>query len=143
MIPLNQDIAKLFHEYIIEHRSKIPNAKKNPFLFLASNTGYPLSLMGVNNVFYQIIKKHSEFESVLTPHILRHSYNDLLSEIADEQRLSEHDAIEIRNFLCGWSRFSDQGENYRQRYIKQRAAELSISHQCKIFSVINENGNPK
>jgi len=141
IIPLSQDIAKLFHDYIIEHRSKIPNAKKSPFLFLASNTGNPLSLMAVNNIFYQIIKKHSEFESVLTPHILRHSYNDLLSEIADEQRVSEYDAIEIRNYLCGWSRFSDQGENYRQRYIKQRATELSISHQSKIFSFMTENGS--
>ena len=139
IIPLASDIVKILHEYIIKYRSKIPNAKKSPFLFLSSRTGNPLSLIAVNNIFYQIIKHHHEFKYILTPHILRHSYNDLLSEIADENGLSEHDVIEIRNYLCGWSRLSSQGESYRQRHIQQRAMVLSISHQIKIFEGFHES----
>lgn len=137
IIPLTIDMAKLLNEYIIKYRTKIPNYKKSPFLFLATHTGRPLSLVAVNNIFYQLINRHPAFIGILTPHILRHSYNDLLSEIADEQGLSEHDAVEIRNYLCGWSRFSTQGENYRQRYIQQRAMKLSMSHQEKILEGLN------
>ncbi|MDF2690819.1 MAG: phage integrase family protein [Gammaproteobacteria bacterium] len=134
IIPLNQEMARLLNEFILKHRSKISNAKKSPFLFLASRDGKPLSSIAINNMIWQLIKKHNEFSGVLSPHILRHSYNDFLSEIADKEGIAEHDAIEIRNYLCGWSHNSEQGNNYRQRYIKQRSFDLSLKHQQLIFS---------
>jgi integrase len=106
IIPLNPNLVSILNEYILKHRTKIPNTKKSPFLFLSSKTGSPLNQGTVNNIIAQIVKKHSEFKGILTPHILRHSYNDTLSEIAKENGVSEHDAMEIRNYLCGWTRSS-------------------------------------
>jgi site-specific recombinase XerD len=134
IIPLEHTMVRLLNEYILKHRNKIPNAKKSPFLFLSSSTGKPLSSVAINNIIWQITKKHPSFEGVLSPHILRHSYNDLLSEIAEKNNIPEHDAREIRNYLCGWARSSEQGNNYRQRYIKQKSFELSLKHQEYILS---------
>lgn len=134
IIPLDQSMVRLLNEYILKNRIKIPNAKKSPFLFLSSTSGKPLSNVAVNNMTWQIIKKHPQFAGILSPHILRHSYNDLLSEVAEKNNIPEHDATEIRNYLCGWTRNSDQGNNYRQRYIKQKSFELSLKHQQRILS---------
>lgn len=133
VIPLSPNLVSLLNEYILKHRTKIPNAKKSPFLFLSSKTGNPLNQGTVNNIIAQIVKKHSEFKGILSPHILRHSYNDTLSEIAKENNVSEHDATEIRNYLCGWTRSSKQGDDYRQRHIQQQSISLSLTHQQKIF----------
>jgi integrase len=133
IIPITAELARIINTYIMEYRIHIPNAKKSPFLFLSSRTGKPLSLLAVNNIFYQIIKHYPEFDGILSPHILRHTYNDLLSDVADSNNVSEHDASEVRNYLCGWSRFSQQGNNYRQRHIQQKATELSLLHQQNLF----------
>lgn len=133
IIPLSPNLVKLLNEYVLKQRTKITNAKKSPFLFLSSRTGKPLSETAINDMVAQIVRKHIEFSSVLSPHILRHSYNDMLSQTASDQGISEHDAIEIRNYLCGWTRSSKQGDDYRQRYIQQKSLALSVTHQQKIF----------
>lgn len=133
IIPITTELNRIINIYIMEYRMRIPNAKKSPFLFLSSKTGQPLSLLAVNNIFYQIVKHYPEFDGILSPHILRHTYNDLLSEVADNNNVSEHDAQDIRNYLCGWSRFSQQGNNYRQRHIQQKAMQLSMIHQQNLF----------
>jgi hypothetical protein len=90
-VPLQREIAAMLNTYIQLHRSKFPNAEDSPFLFL-SDEGKPLSLRMVNYVFAQIVRRFPAFNGLLTPHVMRHSYNDMLSKAARENGL-DNDAF--------------------------------------------------
>lgn len=131
-VPLDSRLARTIQEYILNDRRQIPNAKRSPFLFL-SRSGRPLSLRGLDKIFAQIISRHSEFRGVLAPHILRHTANDRLSEVFENQSCSTAEAAEIRNYLMGWSPNSQQGTKYTRRYIEAKAQEISLEHQRRLF----------
>ena len=79
-IPLDAVVASKVSKYILDERRLLANARRSPFLFLSRN-GKPLTLRGLDNIFAQILLRHPEFSGHLTPHVLRHTANDLLSEV--------------------------------------------------------------
>jgi integrase len=96
--------------------------------------GQPLSLRGLDKIIAQIIVRHPEFSGVLTPHTLRHTANDSLSEALERNGCSIEEAAEVRNYLMGWSPTSQQGAKYTRRYIEAKAQEILLDHQRRIFS---------
>jgi integrase len=133
LLPLDARLAARIQRYILNDRHRLPNAKRTPFLFLA-RSGEPIALGTINKIFDQIVRWHPEFSGLLTPHVLRHTANDDLSETIEQSGCSREEATSIRNFLNGWEPGSSQGTKYNQRYIESRAAEVSLAHQHRIFS---------
>lgn len=133
-IPLDQRTALLLSEFVLYHRPEFPGADRSPFLFISGN-GEPISLRQVNTIVSQIRSRFSEFQGILTPHVLRHTYNDMLSEVARENNVPEEEEIQLRNYLNGWSPRSLQGDHYRRRFIIERANRISLEHQRRLFEV--------
>ena len=136
LMPLDHRLAARIQRYILDDRKKLPNAKRTPFLFLA-RTGNPISLSAINNIFEQIVLWHPEFDGLLTPHVMRHTANDELSETFERAGCSQSLAEEVRNFLNGWDPNSTQGAEYTATYTEAKAAEISLAHQRRIFDEEN------
>ena len=132
-VPLHREMATLLNSYVQHHRTKYPNSEANPFLFL-SEEGKPLSLRMVNYVFGQIVRRFPEFDGFLTPHIMRYTYNDMLSEAARLNGLDDAAFKAAQNYLNGWALTSNQGIHYSNRDIEASAAKISLAHQQSLFA---------
>jgi len=132
-IPLTTEMAQMLGAFIMHHRPQFPGVDMSPFLFFSID-GNPLSLRSVNAVFERIVECFPEFAGILSPHILRYTYNDMLSENAAEAGVDAETLKAARNYLNGWLLHSDQGALYARRTIEERAGEISLAHQRSLFS---------
>ena len=91
-IPLTPEMARALDLFIVHHRPQFPNADMSPFL-LFSQEGNPLALRSENAVLERIVEAFPEFEGILTPHVLRYTYNDMLEEAARDSGLDSEALI--------------------------------------------------
>lgn len=131
-VPLVRDMARLLDIYIQHHRARFPGADMSPFLFF-SRDGNPLSLRMVNAILEQIVKRFPEFTDILTPHVLRYTYNDMLAKAARAAGVEGEAFKAAQNFLNGWGLDSEQGTHYARREMEERAREISMMHQRSLF----------
>ncbi|KIK83074.1 site-specific integrase [Pseudomonas sp. W15Feb9B] len=130
-IPLSPSLCGLTHEYITKTRRNTEGARRHPFLFVAMGTGSPLSLSAVNAIFAELRDAfNGEFDTV-TPHVLRHTWNDRFSEVMDNTKVSEAEEARMRSFLMGWSPNSKTSENYTRRHVRLKAQQVSLEMQAK------------
>ena len=132
-IPLDPTMAELLSRYIQFHRSQFPNADTSPFLFM-SEDGKPLSLRSVNALFERIASVFPEFVGVLSPHVMRYTYNDMLDATMTAAKMDANAKKAAQNYLNGWSLTSEQGKQYARRANEERAREISLEHQRRLFS---------
>ena len=138
-IPLSPSLCKVTYEYITTTRRNSEGARRHPFLFIAMGTGLPLSLSAVNAVFTRLRKAlPSEFDAV-TPHVLRHSWNDRFSLVMDSARVSETEEERMRSYLMGWAPNSKTSATYTRRHIRLKAQQVALEMQAK--QVDGESGN--
>lgn len=130
-IPLAPGLCKLTHEYITNTRRATEGARRHPFLFIAMGTGAPLSLSAVNAIFAELRNAFDgEFDAV-TPHVLRHTWNDRFSEVMDKAEVSEAEEERMRSFLMGWAPTSKTAVNYTRRHVRLKAQQVSLAMQAK------------
>lgn len=122
LLPISNDLADATYEYICRGRKVQTNALRHEFLFVASGSGKPLSLMAVNKVFATLRQKQPELPRDLTPHILRHTWNDRFSEAMDKAKVSEEQEKKMRSTLMGWSENSGAAATYTRRFVQRKAA---------------------
>ena len=132
-IPLIKEMAKLLNEYIQFHRPKFPNADCSPFLFFSSR-GLPLSLRQINDALDQVCRRFPEFRGQLSPHVLRHTYNDMLVSAAETAGLGQDALRQAQNYLNGWRLTSSQGDAYTRRSTEEHARIISLEHQRALFA---------
>jgi len=132
-IPLSPEMAQMLDTFIMHHRPRFPGADLSPFLFF-SEDGNPLALRSVNALFERIAVCFLEFAGILSPHVLRYTYNDMLAESATAAGIDAETFKQASNYLNGWSLNSEQGSLYGRRAIEDRAAEISLVHQRSLFS---------
>ncbi|MDM5263983.1 tyrosine-type recombinase/integrase [Sulfurovum sp. XTW-4] len=125
-LAIPKKIISLTENYIIEHRKLLPKSKKHEYLFVADKSGSPLSLVAVNKLFNKIKQFSPEILKNLTPHILRHSWNDRFSAKMDEKNISEEKEKKIRSQLMGWSESSNSAATYTKRHTQTKANEVIL-----------------
>lgn len=128
LLPVHPELAKDTHAYVLQHRRKVGNAKRHPYLFVASISGAPLSLAAVNLVFQQL-RTVDGLPSNLSPHVLRHTWNDQFSALADREGFSEEVEKKMRSRLMGWSETSESASVYTRRHIRKKSREAMLSLQ--------------
>jgi integrase len=132
-LPISGKLEKKINDYIVKHRDKVKNATSCEFLFVShekssSPEGSPLSLAAVRKVFSQL----SEASGIkVTPHNLRHTWNDDFSEIADEEGMSEVEEMKARRYLMGWSESSKMPDYYAKRRNRKLANNALLKLQNK------------
>lgn len=130
---LREDLLAETQAYILEHRSMLSQAKKHPFLFVASRTGQPLSLAAVAKLFRDLRKRCPWLPAELTGHVLRHTWNDEFSKMTEAVGMTPEREQQARSYLMGWSPTSDTAATYTRRYVRNKAQEVSLGLQGQLM----------
>lgn len=138
-IYITQNLMKDIKYYITKVREKIPNAEKHNFLFVTEmntkNTiGSPLSLQSYNKIFNKI---SISLNIHITPHTLRHKWNELFEDTINNTEATNIDKESIRNFLMGWNPDSKMGNIYNEYSLQKKTQEVMKKIQEEITSNIN------
>lgn len=132
-IPLSRDLSQRIYNYVNGARYAIKAARKRPML-IVSDAGRELSLSAVNKLFVPL-QLTSSLLTYVTPHTLRHTFNDNLYESLDAAGMSH---VEIRKAMIrlnGWSDNSSSPDYYTKRSTTRRAQIAQIAHQNNITVV--------
>ncbi len=136
-IPLSHELAAATHHYITSIRATLEGARSHSFLFVADRSGAPMALDTLNKVFRVLRQKVSEMPADITPHVLRHSWNDKFSESVDKKGLAPEEEKKLRSFLMGWSETSESAMTYTRRHVRNKANEVSLAMQADMVNEIN------
>ena len=139
-LALSRQLKSILDNYIYEHRAYIADAAHCPFLFIShrsrNNETLPLSISGAEKVF-------REFGEImgfhLSPHCLRHTWNDRYSESADKKieqgKTTEEKSEADRCDLMGWSKGSTMSLVYSSRHNSKRTMKVALHLQDEDFEL--------
>jgi len=139
-LPVGNALLDMTQEYILDQRRAIPGARKHDFLLVASDSGSPLSTPALNRVFEVMRTRCPSLPKNLSPHLLRHTWNDRFSAEMDRNKVSPEIEKKTRSYLMGWSEYSDIAVTYTRRHVRAKAQEASLSLQRRALRR-RENGN--
>lgn len=135
-LPISPLLAQTIHTYITKHRSRLPRAKRSPFVVLDSRNGQPFSLSSVYDMFVVVRERFPEdFASDFSTHVLRHTWNDRFMAAAKAAGLNDALARQVNNYVMGWTKTSQQSANYSQREIERQASQLLMAMQRQLMGV--------
>jgi len=129
VIPMSEELVTRTQQYISKERRAQGVARKSDWLFVANGTGKPLSLTAVNKMFAELRAKCSGLPPDLSPHMLRHTWNDTFSDLMDERKVPEEQEKRMRNELMGWAPNSKTAATYTRRFVRRKAREASLALQ--------------
>ncbi|HCG5474223.1 TPA: tyrosine-type recombinase/integrase [Vibrio parahaemolyticus] len=128
--------------YITNKRKTYVGAERHEFVFVSEmatkgESGEPLSISSVNN----ILRRLSEVIGFrITPHKLRHKWNELLDDIKDGDKSVSPDYLEkVRKYQMGWSENSQMPALYNRYKIIKKAQEYQYQLQEKLLSVTSHD----
>jgi|APLak6261659701_1056019.scaffolds.fasta_scaffold05973_1 integrase len=146
-LPMKDTLAKEVHDYILNVRKKVPNSRKNDFLFVTHKSGptqgQPLSKSGYKKVI-EVVRAVSPSLFNLTGHQLRHSWNEAFSNHMDAMDAppSQEQQEKMRSYLMGWKEGSGTALLYNERFVRRKANEASLKLQAGMVrlpeGIINE-----
>jgi len=139
ILPMGEALVVATHKYITEVRRQQGMARKTDMLFVANGTGKPLSISAVNKLFAELRTKCPGLPPELTPHVLRHSWNDSFSDLMDEKKVPEEQEKRMRNELMGWSPNSKTAATYTRRVTREKAKEASRSLQNSLMTPVTRD----
>jgi integrase len=142
-IAIPEKILTLTRDYIINHRSFLPQAKKHEFLFVASKSGLAMSLDSVNKIFSKLKETYPDSFIRLSPHVLRHTWNDNFSSIMEKNNISEAEEKKIRSYLMGWSETSNSAETYTKRHTRQKGNKVILNMGNQLLNNFHLNNKDK
>lgn len=132
VLPIPADLCRLTHEYVISARRQWTGARKHEYLFVADKTGAPMSLSALNKCFAFLRSCIPDLPDDLSPHVLRHTWNDNFSVAMDRNKTPEPDEQKMRSFLMGWSETSGTAIKYTRRHVRQKANQVSLLMQSEM-----------
>lgn len=140
IVGLDNIMAELFSHYIANERIHFRGSHTSDYMFLSARDGKPLHPNTPNQIIDQIIAKFPVFKGLLTPHILRNTFHDLLSTALDEtlegmgpMRKQQIKAT-LQEYQGGWAVGSNMVAHYPKGSIQRRVAEMTQRIQSKILS---------
>jgi integrase len=146
-LALSVPLSDLVEDYILKDRYKIKGAKKNDFLLVTHQAGpfegQPLSIKGLAKVFTVIGSAMSNEINSLTPHLLRHTANDLFSELMDQKNTQGTEEFrmaseeKMRSYLMGWKEGSGTAATYTKSFTEKKAMEAALEMQNKTWNSKN------
>ncbi|MGH8854609.1 MAG: tyrosine-type recombinase/integrase [Telluria sp.] len=133
ILPLSTTLVAETQAYILNHRSKLTGARRHPFLFVASRTGQPMSLVAVAKLFNELREHTQLLPHNLSAHLLRHTWNDAFSAKMDSASVTPEDERQARSYLMGWAPTSETAALYTRRHIRHKANEVSLALQRQLL----------
>jgi len=130
------EVIQIYQDYLV-HRRKVPGSAKHPYLLVnhkaGPTQGQPMTKGALEEVF-RTIKQAEPRLSHLHPHLLRHHFNEKLSEQFDQRtgERNENEEAKIRANLNGWSEQSDMAKIYNKRHIARKARDAGLNTQKEL-----------
>ncbi|MCW0453842.1 tyrosine-type recombinase/integrase [Xanthomonas sacchari] len=134
VLQVQHELLAQTQAYILDHRSVLPKSKTHGFLFVASRSGRPLTIAAAEKVFETLRTACPELPEHLSPHLLRHTWNDTFSSQMDAAQVASADEQKYRSYLMGWSPTSDTAAVYTRRHIRRKARAASLAMQQRVFA---------
>ncbi|MFS8981203.1 tyrosine-type recombinase/integrase [Cupriavidus necator] len=132
-IGISEELAYWTHEHIVKRRSMVRGARKHDFLFVSEHTGRPLSLAALSKIFRSLRERQPAVGEALTSHVLRHTWNEDFSDIAEKAGLAPTDERRARNHAMGWSDLSKSSDHYLRRRTRKLSTEASVRIQQSVI----------
>lgn len=129
---ISDDLAQATHDYILNARGAQGRAAQHDILFVAGGSGRPLSIAGLNKMFVEMRRADRLLPSLLSPHLLRHTWNDRFSALMEESNVPPEREKRIRSTLMGWSQTSDTASTYTRRHVRRAAARAISAMQQRL-----------
>jgi len=126
-------LVQMTNSYM-KQRAKRPSAGSNNYLFLASE-GDPMSRSLVSKIFDTLREHIPCLGERFSPHVLRHTWNDLFSEAADRAGLSAEAEMRARMLAMGWKSRAT-AVTYTRRFDAQVAEDISAEIQEDLFKTV-------
>jgi integrase len=133
-LPMQDGLVAMTQQYVTEVRSKFPKARRHPFLFVSHQDGAPLSLVSVNKVLRTLRERVPGVPENLTPHLLRHAWNDSFSRLMDREGVDPAREQQLRSELAGWAPNTGTAASYTRRHTREKAENLSLQLQEILFN---------
>jgi integrase len=115
VLAIGPRVVEIVHHWIVRVRAKIPGARtKSNYLIVSHDKGEPLSESSINKMFSRLRRFVPDLPKELTPHVLRHTWNDLFSKASDTNGIAEKDEIRMRKEAMGWD-----GDGTPETYLKR------------------------
>jgi integrase len=131
-IPLHKWLARMLWKYAQQCRHS--RDKSQTYLF-TSTRGGPMSSGAINWIFSFLVRKClSELNGELSPHTMRHTYNEQLVELAEALGYTQKQTEEMQRYLNGWSDISEMPTRYSRRIIEARAMKIAENYQAQLYA---------
>lgn len=128
-VPISAELAEELYDYIDGVWSRFPVSQRRHGYLWTNAGGDPIALSTVNNIFRHLRESVSGLPADLTPHVLRHDWNERFSEAVDalppEKKPGDAKEASVRCQMMGWESNSSMAARYTQRFIKAKAAEIA------------------
>jgi len=135
LLALGPELSDLTRSYLISSRANIRGARRHPYLFVATGKGSPLSKSALNKLFRELRTKVPGLPDDISPHVLRHTWNDDFSELMDERGVLPEEEEKMRRQAMGWSPNSKMAATYTRRHVQRKSNEASLAMQAKTFGL--------
>jgi integrase len=132
-LPVKDGLMDMMQQYVTHIRSKIPRARQHQFLFVSHQGGAPLALVSCNKIFTTLRTRVKEIPDNMTPHLLRHAWNDAFSQLIDEKNIEPAKEEKMRSEMMGWSPTSGTATTYNRRHIQSEAEKMSLALQKELL----------
>jgi integrase len=129
-IELSVSIRKKLDVYLEERRG-IKAARLISQVFV-SEEGNALSEKTIDKIFRELREGCPGLPVVLTSHVMRHTWNERFSEVADAMGLTEVTEQRARNTQQGWADDSKTGATYTRRHAARKGREIALKLQEKL-----------
>jgi len=130
---LSQKAMDVIFSYAMTERRTFPAARRHEFLVVVHQSGrfqgQPLSMKGLAKIFAKLQRTDPKGFNCLTAHVLRHTANDNLSDLMDEQKVPEAKEQKTRSYMMGWKEGSRSAAIYTRRHTEKKAREASLKLQ--------------
>lgn len=131
-LPLGDLLADTTYAYIMDLRGEQGAAREHDYLFVAGGTGQPLSYSAVNKLFDDLRRFDPKLPAGLTPHVLRHCWNDRFSVQMEQGAVDVELEKRIRSTLMGWSMTSETAATYTRRHVRKKASSAMRQMQSQL-----------
>lgn len=135
VLPISDELAARLTSYVLGQRRASPAARQHAFLLVTHrdgpHLGQPLTYKALVKLFSKIRLVAGGPLDMLSPHVLRHTVNDRLSELADSEGTPAPQEEKMRSYLMGWREGSGSSATYTKRHTRRKAMEASLRLQSK------------
>ncbi|MDE1236601.1 site-specific integrase [Vibrio aestuarianus] len=138
-VAMEPQTMQLLKSYIENERDSYPESENHDFIFISHrgrSRGQPLAITSFNYIFEVLSKVISEKLGrpiKISPHQIRHHWNNQFSDDCEKAGLSNSETDRLRKAQMTWSAKSEMAEVYNIRHTLKKVREIKQSYQSKMF----------